>query len=193
MAGFFRGIAQVVAVFALATDVIWVYFAGGWGWTIASVVFLPITAIATPFLALAIEPREIMPLVLAVVFLVLLGISGIAEEAKDKSHKARPVLDRVDRRTQTQQSALLMNTYPVLQEMLMLLDTSYTVNGEIEMDYTRFTSLLYEARNDLGRLGIQLPNVNEGGDGAIFHQTLRRVAECARVGDISGARRSRFQ
>ena len=82
----------------------------------------------------------------------------------------------------------LLDVAPVLDEMLAILDASRTVNGEIQMDYARFTFLLQEARSRLGRLGIQLPNLNEGGDGAIFHQTLRRVADRARSGDVAGAR-----
>ena len=79
---------------------------------------------------------------------------------------------------------------PVLNEMLQIIDVSYTVNGEIHMDYTRFNQLLPEARDGLGRLGIQLPNLNEGGDGTIFNRELRRITACARVGDIAEARGS---
>ena len=83
----------------------------------------------------------------------------------------------------------LIETAPILDEMLEILDASYVVNGEIQMDYARFDQLLPQARSRLGRLGIQLPNLNEGGSGAYFHQTLRMVADRARVGDVLGAKR----
>ena len=84
----------------------------------------------------------------------------------------------------------LRSLSPVLDEMLMILEASYVLNGEIELDYTRFRVLLDEARSGLGRLGIQLPNLNEGGDGAIFRETLRRIGYHARIGDVAGARRT---
>ena len=74
--------------------------------------------------------------------------------------------------------------------MLAILDASYVVNGEIEMDYTRFRECHQEARNRLGRLGIQLPSLNEGGDSAIFKHTLEQITYYASIGDYAGARRA---
>ena len=79
---------------------------------------------------------------------------------------------------------------PVLDELLQIVDASYTANGEIQMDYTRFRQCLRESKAGLDRLGIYLPSLNEGGSGAVFHTALRRVAACARIGDYAGAKRA---
>lgn len=81
---------------------------------------------------------------------------------------------------------------PVLDEMLQIIDASYVANGEVQMDYTRFRVLHQQARNGLGRLGIQLPALNEGGNATIFNRELRRIAHHARIGDYAGARRGAY-
>ena len=86
------------------------------------------------------------------------------------------------------ESDRLLAISPTLDEMLVMIDASHSVNGEILMDYTRFRQCLDEARRELALLDISLPCLNEGGDAAIFHRTLRRVAAYAQKGDVTGAR-----
>ncbi len=83
----------------------------------------------------------------------------------------------------------ILQLSPVLDEMLQIIDASYVSNGEVQMDYGRFRVLHRQAREGLGRLGIQLPNLNEGGNATRFNRELRRIAHHARIGDYSGAKR----
>ncbi len=205
---------MVLAVLTLIGDVNVIYQIHGFLWAAGSVVLFPITMVAAPIMALDPENAEKMtgttsvtPAILTGVLMLWLVVVVIVKSRKSETdmemerlQAARTgrervaniegrVKEKVD--TRMRETERLYALSPNMEEMLNIIDASHVVGGELEMDYVRFNKLLGETRRELRSLRIYLPDLNEGGNGAIFRRTLKEIAECAWVADVEGARRAR--
>ena len=169
----------------------------------AAALGFPGTMVVAPIMALdSDETSEIAP-ILTGALVVWLGMLFVvrfmqdekqAETQREEEHAAQSEAEaayaKERLREEVQDTIRLRRIAPVLVEMLQIVDASYVVNGEIQMDYTRFKQCRDESVSELSRLGIRLPPLNQGGDGAIFKRTLRQITDSTKTGDLAGARRA---